>query len=140
MAITNNGDANDADESIYATEYFAQVTAPEASDGSNSDTRKAGIVYRVKLSDHSVNTITLGPLADMGFKDQNGVAAGCYPNQLQAIAEASHFVYVVSVCASPRGPTGPKVTTTTCTTVSACATLTPVDPVCALPGRRLRER
>ncbi len=134
LAITNNGDANDADESIYATEYFGQVTAPEASDGSNSDTHKAGIVYRVKLSDHSVNAITLGPLADMGFKDETGATVGCFPNQLQAIALSGHFAYVVSVCASPRGPTGPKVTTTTCTTVTDCAALKLVDPVCVPPA------
>ena len=72
LMITNNGDGIDSDESIYATEYFGQVTAPEASNGSNSDTHKSGIVYRVQLSNKAVNTITLGPLADMGFKDQNG--------------------------------------------------------------------
>jgi hypothetical protein len=134
LVITNNGDANDADESIYATEYFAQVTSPEASDGSNSDVHKSGIVYKVLLSNKSVSTISLGPLADMGFKDQNGGVAGCFPNQLQAVAQAGRFVYVVSVCASPRGPTGPKVTTTTCTTVTDCASLGLVDPLCAPPA------
>ncbi|MGO8996570.1 MAG: YncE family protein [Polyangiaceae bacterium] len=134
LMITNNGNGIDSDESIYATEYFAQVTSPEASNGSNADVHKTGIVYRVQLSNKAVNTITLGALADMGFKDQNGVTAGCYPNQLQAIAESGHFVYVVSVCASPRGPTGPKVTTTTCNTVTDCASLNLVDPVCALPS------
>ena len=79
-------------------------------------TRKTGLVYRVQLSDHSANAIKLAPLADMGFKDGTGAAAGCYPNQLQGIALSSHFAYVVSVCASPRGPTGPKVTTTACAT------------------------
>jgi YVTN family beta-propeller protein len=134
IAITNNGDMNDADESAYVTEYFAQATAPEAADGSNADTRKTGIVYRVKVSDHSVNTIQLAPLADMGFKDDKGAVAGCFPNQLQAITVNGQFVYVVSVCASPRGPTGPKVTTTACSTVADCASLNLVDPVCVLPA------
>ena len=53
IAITNNGDANDGDESLYVTEFFSQATAPEAANGSNSDTRRTGIVYRVKVSDKS---------------------------------------------------------------------------------------
>jgi hypothetical protein len=134
IAISNNLDKVDSDESMYVTEYFGQTTTPEANDGSNSDTHKSGIVYRVKLSDHSVNTITLAPLADMGFKDGAGGTAGCYPNQLQAITLSGHFAYVVSVCASPRGPTGPKVTTTACTTATDCASLNLIDPACVAPA------
>ena len=70
LVISNNGDLSDKDESIYATEYFAQATAPEAADGANSDVRKTGIVYRVKLSDHSVNTIPLAPLWKGVFASQ----------------------------------------------------------------------
>jgi DNA-binding beta-propeller fold protein YncE len=134
LVITNNGDTVDSDESMYVTEYFAQATAAETANGSNSDTRKAGVVYRVKLSDHSVNAITLGAMDDIGFKDQNGGTAGCFPNQLQAIAMSGKFAYVVSVCASPRGPTGPKVTTTACTTVADCSTAGLAEPICAPPA------
>jgi hypothetical protein len=45
----------------------------------------------------------------MGFRDGNNVVAGCYPNQLHALAIASGRVYVTGVCASPRGPVGPVV-------------------------------
>ena len=134
LVISNNGDSSDADESIYATEYFAQTASPEAADGANSDIRKKGIVYRIKLSDHSVNAISLAPLADIGFKDDKGVAAGCFPNQLQAITLNGQFAYVISVCASPKGPIGPKVTTTACTAVADCAALRLVDPVCVPPA------
>ncbi len=133
VAITNNGDLNDTDESAYVTEYFAQQTAAEAADGSNADTRKVGLVYRVALGDDSVTTVELAPLPDMGFTDERGGTAGCYPNQLQAVTVNDHYAYVVSVCASPRGPTGPKVTTTACTTVSDCASLSLVDPLCVQP-------
>ncbi len=133
VAITNNGDASDADESIYVTEYFGQVLSPEASDGSNADTHKVGLVYRVRISDKSVSTISLSPLADMGFKDERSAAAGCYPNQLQSITLNGGFGYVTSVCASPKGPTGPKVTTTACTTVADCSALNLVDPACVQP-------
>ena len=50
----------------------------------------------------------------MGFQDDDGSRAGCYPNQLQSIALNGHFAYVVSVCASPEGPLGVKATTTAC--------------------------
>jgi YVTN family beta-propeller protein len=131
IAITNNGNAMDADETAYVTEYFGQVQTPEASDGSNADTHKVGVVYQIGVGSGSVSTTTLAPLVDMGFKDQNGATCGCYPNQLQSIAINGTYAYVVSVCASPKGPTGPLVTTTACTTVADCASLNLVDPLCA---------
>jgi hypothetical protein len=109
VAISNNGDKSDDDESIFVTEYFAQRAQAEVADGSNADIAKQGFVYRIKLADLSVKTIPLAPLADLGFKDHNNVTAGCYPNQLQSITLNGKFAYVASVCASPRGPTGPFV-------------------------------
>lgn len=131
IAVTNNGDANDDDETLYVTEFFAQQNAPEANDGSNADVRKSGYVYRIGLGDKSVKMIPLAPLADTGFKDENAATTGCYPNQLKSIALAGKFAYVLSVCASPKGPTGPKVTATTCTTVADCSALNLVNPICA---------
>jgi len=106
IAITNDGDADENDESLLVTEYFAQRVAPEAENGANADVAKAGLVYRVALADKSVSAIRLPALADMGFKDSNGGAAGCFPNQLQAIAVNDGRAYVTSICASPRGPVG----------------------------------
>lgn len=106
IAITNNGDQNETDESIYVTEYYAQRFEAEADLGANADTAKGGVVYKVKLADKSISTIRLAPLADMGFKDSNGGQAGCYPNQLQSITIQDHYAYVSSICASPKGPVG----------------------------------
>jgi len=131
IAVTNNLDTNDDDETIYVTEFYAQQNAAEASDGSNSDVRKNGFVYAIKASDKSVKMITLAPMQDTGFKDENNAATGCYPNQLRSIAIAGKFAYVLSVCASPKGPTGPKVTATACSTVTDCASLNLVSPACA---------
>jgi YVTN family beta-propeller protein len=131
IAVTNNLDTNDDDETLYVTEYFAQQNAAEASDGSNSDVRKNGFVYAIKASDKSVKMITLNPVQDTGFKDENNATTGCYPNQLKSIAIAGKYAYVLSVCASPKGPTGPKVTATTCSTVTDCASLALVSPACA---------
>jgi YVTN family beta-propeller protein len=133
VAVTNDLDGDDSDESLYVTEYFGQQTEAELPDGSNSDTRKVGIVYKVALADRVAKTVRLAPLVDMGFKDDKGALAGCYPNQLQSIAVNGNFAYVVSVCASPKGPLGVKATTTACTDVADCAALNLVEPVCALP-------
>ena len=134
LVVSNDLDADDGDETVYVTEFFAQQREAEAADGSNSDTRKVGIVYKVSLADAKVSTIELGALADMGFVDERGGQAGCYPNQLQAIGLNGPFAYVVSVCASPKGPLGVKVTTTACSAVADCAALNLVEPVCAVPA------
>jgi len=106
VAISHNGDANDDDEAVYVTEYYAQRTARETDNGSNSDVAKEGLVYKIAIRDKSVSTIALAPLSDMGFKDHNGASAGCYPNQLQSIAINQGYAYVTSICASPVGPIG----------------------------------
>ena len=109
LAVTNDGDADDADEALLVTEYFGQQLAEEKPDGANGDAIKQGIVYKVTgyAGTTKVDLIKLAPLADLGFKDQNGGTAGCFPNQLQAIAIHQGLAYVTSLCASPKGPIGP---------------------------------
>ena len=118
-------------DALYVTEFFAQQVEAELSNGSNSDTRKVGLVYKVALPSYAVSTISLAALSDMGFPDENGAKAGCYPNQLQSIALNGDYAYVVSVCASPKGPLGVKVTATACTAASECSGL--VEPACITP-------
>lgn len=118
-------------DELYINEFFAQQVEAELANGENSDTRKVGIVYKVDTADYAVSTIALAALADIGFKDENGAVTGCYPNQLQAIAVNGAYAYVVSVCASPKGPLGVKVTTTACSDVSECQGL--VEPACITP-------
>ena len=147
VAITNNGDANDDDESVLVTEYFGQRTAPEDLAGGNADTAKSGLLYKVKIKDAAVSTIRLGPVLDMGFADHTGGKASCYPNQLQSVTINAGYAYVTSVCASPKGPigvfTGPAAATcaddTTCpgqvvgscnTTTKKCATNCSADAQC----------
>ncbi|TKD11917.1 YncE family protein [Polyangium fumosum] len=122
LAITNDGDADDADEKIYATEFFAQRTAPEqinAQGVSNVDTNWAGIVYSVKAADGAVATIALPSIDDTGFVDHKGQATGCFPNQLQSITIHKDLAYVTSICASPAGPVGP-FQKNACTTNAQC--------------------
>jgi YVTN family beta-propeller protein len=116
---------------FYVTEFYGQQAEIEEADGSNADTFKVGLIYKVTLSDWSVATIPLRALTDMGFRDDKNNAAGCYPNQLQSVAINSGYVYVLSVCASPQGPLGVKLTTTQCTAATDCAGL--VEPACVTP-------
>lgn len=110
IVITNDGDADEADESVYATEYFAQTrTDTLPSDDSQFDVERRGLVYRIDGGGTAHGTIPIMPIADTGFVDSNGATTGCYPNQLLSAALASGRLYVTAVCASPRGPTGPVV-------------------------------
>lgn len=106
VAVSNNGNNDETDEYLYATEFYAVREAAEAADGSNADTSKRGVVYRVKLSNDNLETIDLSPLGDMGFAPTPADTAGCYPNALQSVTLNGKYAYVLSVCASPRGPLG----------------------------------
>ena len=132
LTVTNNGDKYDNDETLLITEYHAQQFAELQSDGLNADVNKLAIVYKAKLSDYKVSTVSLSPLQDIGFKDSQGNPAGCYPNQLQSITLLGKYAYVVSVCAAPEGPEGIVVTQTQCQSVDDCRApeLKLVDPVC----------
>lgn len=108
LAVTNDGDADESDEALYVTEFFAQrrgtpgPTGPERFDQSH-----VGVVYRYALGARSLVATPLSPAADMGFRGTDGAAAGCFPNQLSSLAVASGRVYVTALCESPRGPVGP---------------------------------
>ncbi len=111
IAVTNDGDYDDDDEFLYVTEYFGQQVEEIDANGANADVLKVGLVYAVDLAKSKVSTIPLSPLADMGFLDASSAVAGCFPNQLQDIAIQGDYAYVVSVCASPKGPLGVKTNT-----------------------------
>jgi DNA-binding beta-propeller fold protein YncE len=106
LAITNNGDTVEDDETIYVAEFFAQQKVPLASDGSNADVAKVGIVYKIPLATKAVSLIELPPMTDMGFQDHTGGMAGCFPNQLHTINIQGGFGYIMSTCASPKAPIG----------------------------------
>jgi hypothetical protein len=108
IAITNNGNNLDNDESVYVTDFYAHQKAPLAADGSNADVVKVAVVYQISVKDPTqVKVIELPPMVDMGFKDHKNGMAGCFPNQLLSINIQGSFGYVLSVCASPKGPIGP---------------------------------
>ncbi|MEW5741689.1 MAG: beta-propeller fold lactonase family protein [Myxococcota bacterium] len=105
VAITNDNDTVDSDETAYITLFYGEATA-EA-----SDTGRTGKVVPLPLSSTTAGpAISLAPIADIGFgalQADGGFATpnvGCSVNQLFAIAINAGKAYVSSVCASPRGP------------------------------------
>lgn len=107
LAVTNDGDLDDADEALYVTEFFAQRRATPGPAGvERFDQSHVGVVYRYALGARALDATTLAPVADLGFRSTDGAAAGCFPNQLSSLAVASGRVYVTALCESPRGPVG----------------------------------
>jgi DNA-binding beta-propeller fold protein YncE len=116
LVVTNDGDGDDSDETVYVTEFFSQARAGALpTDGSEFDVGRQGVVYRFNAGTGAVGPlITLGPTADTGFRDTVGATSattggvtGCFPNQLYSATLHNGRLYVTGVCASPRGPTGP---------------------------------
>jgi DNA-binding beta-propeller fold protein YncE len=122
LVVTNNGDMNDADETVYVTEFFSQARTTGVPDGEEAlDVGRQGVVYRFNAGTGMVAApITIAPVADTGFRDSVGATSattgrvtGCFPNQLYAAALNGGRLYVTSVCESPRGPVGPRIPDTT---------------------------
>jgi YVTN family beta-propeller protein len=114
IAVTNNGDTSDADETVYVTEWFAVRTAPEQAGGAGADTNWKGLLYAIPVSTGTPTTIDLPPVTDTTFNDAKGNKTGCFPNQVTSVtlenegtmAAPKYYAYVTSTCASPAGPTG----------------------------------
>jgi YVTN family beta-propeller protein len=114
IAISNNGDDNDNDETVYVTQFLASAN-PNHTDG--SDDAKLGQVTVISTAtDAVVGTVALNPIADTGFNANGDALAriapgpnfifqtGAYPNQLNNIAILGGFAFVPSTGASPNGP------------------------------------
>ncbi|MEQ1564523.1 MAG: hypothetical protein ABMA64_02710 [Myxococcota bacterium] len=109
IVVTDDGDGDDGDETVYVTEFFGQDDpAAVFADDTFFDTNKQGFVYAFDAGTEVLApAIPLGASADMGFVDSNGVTAGCFPNALYAAALDADRLYVAGMCASPRGPAAP---------------------------------
>jgi YVTN family beta-propeller protein len=119
IAITNDGDADDTDETVYVTQFLAFGVAGRADGQDNS---KEGHVKVISTATNLVtDTVTINAIADTGFKatgdairhippgDPNNPAnfiftTGAYPNQLNNIAVKGNIAFVPSVGDSPNGP------------------------------------
>lgn len=119
IAITNDGDSDDNDETVYVTQF---LSLPLQGKVDGQDDAKAGHVTVISTAtDVVTNNITLNPIADTGFKTTGNAIdrvppgdfanaanftflTGAYPNQLNNIAVKGNFAFVPNVGASPNGP------------------------------------
>jgi YVTN family beta-propeller protein len=116
LAITNDNDLDDSDETVYVTQFLA---LPVAGKIDGQDDAKVGKVTVISTADDRVvGEVTLNPLADSGFKAAGDAikrispaappafdfTTGAYPNQLNNIGIKGNFAYVPNVGASPNGP------------------------------------
>jgi YVTN family beta-propeller protein len=130
IAVTNDGDADDSDETVFVGLFFAQLRPGKTSLEEGQDDQREGRVVAISAATNSIlgapNPIILLPQSTTGF-NSNGRLAGAaaqvpavastnpqtfttptsaFPNQLAAIAihPAQSRAYVVSTAASPNGP------------------------------------
>ncbi len=114
LAISNDGDDDDIDETVYVTQFLA---LPVAGKVDGADDAKAGKVTVLSAATDSVIAeATLQPIADTGFKANGDALAriapganfsfttGAYPNQLNGIGIKNGFAYLPNTGASPNGP------------------------------------
>lgn len=120
LAMTDDGDADDTDETLYATEFFAEPIpgVDPASDPLAIDRSRQGLVYPMSVATGQLGEpITLAPLGDTGFYDAPNAQkpsserrpTGCFPNQLYAALSAGTRLFVSGMCASPAGPLGVQI-------------------------------
>ncbi|HEU4420190.1 MAG TPA: hypothetical protein VFT55_14740, partial [Planctomycetota bacterium] len=127
IAVTDDGDADDADETVFVAMFFAQLRPGKTSVEEGQDDQREGHVIAVAAATNAViDHIALAPMAVTGFNSNGQLAPGpgqvpstastnpqtfttptaAFPNQLASIAihPTTGLGYVVSTGASPNGP------------------------------------
>jgi len=130
VSVTNDGDADDTDETVYVALFFSQLRAGKSAVDEGQDDQREGRVAAISAATNTLlgapNPIVLGPMAVTGFNSNGTLAPGtvltpavastnpqtfttptsAFPNQLAAIGlqPTSGRAYVVSTGASPNGP------------------------------------
>jgi YVTN family beta-propeller protein len=134
LAISNDGDRNDDDETVFVSQFFAELIP--GGPGEAFDDGKQGVVqYFAATGQGSIGRITLSPLANAGFNaDRKNFCTqlnpttqsdlfcpdpsigdpadakiaqdpqGAYPNQLHALLLKQGRVLVPSIGAAPEPP------------------------------------
>ncbi len=130
VSVTNNGNDDDTDETIFVAMFYAQLRDGKSFVEEGQDDQREGRVVAISAATlgplPAGNPIQLEPLSNTGFNSDGRLApapaqvpsvapnnpatfttaTGAFPNQLAAIAihPTQNKAYVVSTGASPNGP------------------------------------
>ena len=130
IAVTNNGNKDDSDETVYVGMFFSQLRAGKTAVQEGQDDQREARVVAISAASNkplsAPNPVLLEPLANAGFNANGRLApgpgqvpnvastnpqtfttpTGAFPNQLASIAIHPFLskAYVVSTGASPNGP------------------------------------
>lgn len=112
VAVTNNGDRNEDDETLIVTEFYGEpnpdTSGCAAGNPEVCDTGRIGRIRRYQVSDLSPLSPILFQPIDSGFAPStsppDAPTVMTAPNQLYATAIQAGKVYVTSVSASPQPP------------------------------------
>lgn len=133
VAISHDGDRDDEDETVYVTQFFAELVP--GGPGETFDTGKQGVVHAFSVAGGGANKITLAPMANAGFTADRKLFCtatnagahsnafcpdvnitdpsspvltqdpqGAFPNQLHALTLRNGRLYVPSIGAGPEPP------------------------------------
>ncbi len=133
LAVTNDGDADDLDETVFVTQFFSELVP--GGPGDAFDDGKQGVVWSFPAAGGAPLKIVLSPLADAGFGADRApfcaafnasvhsqifcpdteetdpltptIAAdpqGAYPNQIQSAVLRDGLLLVPSIGAAPEPP------------------------------------
>ena len=97
IAVTNDGDNDDADEKVYVTQFFGRHRAEADDEGAQGVVQVFGAG-----EDRVAREILLAPLTECFVGGD--VTSGCFPNQLFSIVIHRNRAYVTSVAAGPEAP------------------------------------
>jgi YVTN family beta-propeller protein len=128
IAITNDGDTDDTDETVFVALFYCPAPSGKTALNETEDDQREGRVVAISAATNSVlgPTTTLQPISNTGFNANGRLSpgpgqvpnvpstnpqtfttpTGSYPNQLASIAihPTRSLAYVVSTGASPNGP------------------------------------
>ena len=127
IAVTNNGDADDANETIFVALFYGQLRPGKTALNEGQDDQREGRVVAISAATNTIiGTATLAPMANTGFNSNGQLSpgnllvpaiastnpqtfttpTGAYPNQLASVSiqPGQNRAYVVSTAASPNGP------------------------------------
>lgn len=120
LAISNDGDEDDRDETLYVTHFLSlPIEGRTERKTGGSDNAKEAFVSVISTATNSVTNLTkIHPIADTGFPAPPArFATGAYPNQLQNVAIKGRYAFLPNTCASPDGPVRYDLNTQSCLSV-----------------------